>query len=74
MTTINKRINITTDKNTRRALIHSAKRDGVTTSAKAAELIRVALELEEDLALSAIANERLSQKNIKWIPHELAWK
>ena len=74
MTTINKRINITTDKNTRRAIIHSAKRDGVTTAAKATELIRIALELEEDLAFAKVVNERLSEKNIKWVSHKNAWK
>ena len=74
MTTINKRINITTDKNVRRALIYSAKRDGVTTAAKASELLRIALELEEDLVFAKVVNERLSEKNIKWVSHKNAWK
>lgn len=58
-----------------RALIEKiAKRDHVPIATKAAELIQLALELEEDLTLGLIAEERMSQKNIKWVPHHLAWK
>ena len=52
----------------------AAKRDGVPTASKAAELLRLALELEEDLALSAIADERLTGKKIKWLSHKQVWK
>ncbi len=51
----------------------AAKRDRVPVATKAAELLRLALEIEEDLALGAIAMQRLAQKG-KPIPHHLAWK
>ena len=74
MPTIKPRINITADKDVERSLVAAAKRDGVPMAAKAAELLRLALELEEDLALGQIAEERLRSKNIKWVSHKAAWR
>ncbi|KKW02020.1 MAG: hypothetical protein UY36_C0012G0003 [Parcubacteria group bacterium GW2011_GWA1_49_11] len=74
MPTTKTRINITADKDIERSLVAAAKRDGVPTASKAAELLRLALELEEDLALSAIADERLTGKKIKWLSHKQVWK
>jgi len=74
MATTKDRINITTDKATRAILLKIAKRDRVPLATKAAELIQLALEIEEDLALGLITEERMSHKNIKWVPHHLAWK
>ena len=50
-----------------------AKRDRVPLATKAAQLLRNALELEEDIVLAKIVNERFL-KGGKFIPHELAWK
>lgn len=74
MPTIKRRINITTDQDVEKSLLAAAKRDQVPVAAKAAELIRLALEIEEDLALSVLAEGRLSNKKIKWLSHKEAWK
>ena len=73
MPTTKQRINITVDKDTNWILKTLAKRDSVSVSAKAVELLEDALELEEDLALAAIADAR-SKKKVKYIPFEKAWK
>ena len=73
MTTTKRRINITADKDVEKALIHVAKRDGVPTASKAADLLRVALELEEDLAWAALADQRMSRKNVKYLTHKQVW-
>jgi len=73
MPTLKQRINITTDRETRSVLVRIAKRDRVPLATKAAQLLRNALELEEDIVLAKIVNERFL-KGGKFIPHELAWK
>ncbi|MEK6654221.1 MAG: hypothetical protein AABY92_03600 [Thermodesulfobacteriota bacterium] len=55
------------------ALKAAAKRDGVPVASKAADLLRLALELEEDLALGAIVEER-ERAHVKFISHEEFWK
>ncbi len=74
MPTIKRRINITTDQDVEKSLLAAAKRDRVPVAAKAAELLRFALELEEDLALNTLVEERLSNKKIKWVSHKEVWK
>ena len=74
MPTIKRRINITTDRDVEKSLFAAAKRDRVPVASKAAELLRLALELEEDLALNALAEERLFNKKIKWVSHKETWK
>ena len=73
MTTTKHRINITADKDVEKALIRSAKRDGVPTASKAANLLRIALELEEDLAWTELVEKRGSQKNVRYLTHKQAW-
>ncbi|MDP3996144.1 MAG: hypothetical protein Q8P86_00410 [bacterium] len=73
MPTAKQRINITTDPNTEAALKRIAKREGVPVATKAAEFVVIGLELEEDMALSAIADSR-SSKKVKYIKHGSAWK
>ena len=68
-----KRINITADADVEAALISSAKRDRMPVTSKAAELLRLALELEEDVALTSLAEKRLSQK-ARFLPHEKVWR
>jgi hypothetical protein len=73
MSTIKTRINITASREMERALAAIAKRDRVPVATKAAELLCLALELEEDLMLGAIAEERM-KGNPRYISHEKAWK
>lgn len=76
-----RRINITTDSDIEAALASVSRRDGLHITTKATELLRFALELEEDLALSFIASRRMesrtgANKGIKsvFVSHESAWK
>lgn len=73
MPTTKKRINITADADIEKALVLAAKRDKLPVTTKAAELLRLALELEEDIIFGAIANKRLSQK-VKYITYEKFWE
>lgn len=54
------------------ALKKLAARDGVPQSAKALQLVEVALEIEEDQIWSAIAEERLKNKG-KLKTHKEVW-
>jgi hypothetical protein len=72
MPTTKKRINITVDDRTFKALEKlSAKRDQSIAGVGFA-LIEEALEYQEDLHFSRVAEERLSKKQ-KRIPHDKAW-
>jgi len=42
------------------------------TASKAAELLQMAIEIEEDQVLDGIASKR-DTKNAKFIPHNKAW-
>ena len=68
-----KRINLTVDDNTYSALeLLSGKRQQ-KISTVSLSLILQALELEEDIYFSKIADKLLSQKQ-KRIPHDKAWR
>ncbi len=54
-------------------LARLAKRDQVPQATKAEELIRFALDLEEDRVLSEIAAER-DTPGAKFISHKNTWK
>jgi len=72
MPTAKKRINITVDDRTYDALEKlSAQRDQSVAGVGLA-LIEEALEYQEDLHFSRIANERLAKKQRR-VPHEKAW-
>ena len=58
MPTKNPRINVVLEKPLFRTIEHLAKRDGVSLSLKVRDLVRGALEVEEDIALSAFAEAR----------------
>ena len=73
MPTTKQRINVTVNQDMGWTIKTLAKRDKMPMSAKVAELLEDALELEEDLALAAIADAR-SKKKVKYIPFEQAWK
>lgn len=70
---IKKRISISPDKDMKSSLEMAARRDGILVTTKATELLRLGLELEEDLALTVMADLRLGQE-AKFISHEDAWK
>ncbi len=72
MSTIKKRINITADLDIEQSLIRAAKRDNLSVTTKATELLRLALELEEDLIFGATANKRLGEK-VKYLTYEKIW-
>lgn len=73
MPTTKTRVNVSLSADVERALIALAKRDQVPAATKAAELLRSALEIDEDVKLDAIARERDSKK-IKFASHNLAWR
>ena len=72
MPTTKHRINITTNKDIEDALIRSAKRAGIPVASRAADLLRDALELEEDLAWGEVIKERTSKK-VKFLTHKQVW-
>lgn len=73
MPTDNPRIQVMLDAETNGLLAHFAMQHNRSISSSAAELIREALELHEDILLSKHADERFENTK-KWIKHEDAWK
>lgn len=73
MPTTKQRINISVSDETKQALVKLAVRDRVPTATKAADLIAMALETEEDVAWNEIAQRRDS-KSKRCISHKKAWK
>lgn len=72
MATSKTRINITADADVEAVLRKLAKRERVPMATKAAELLRLAIELEEDFALAEAADGRL-KKSRRFISHAEAW-
>ncbi len=73
MGTDNPRIQVMLDAQTNGLLATLAAQQDRSISATAAELIREALELHEDILLSKHADERFTNAK-KWISHKDAWK
>ena len=73
MATTKKRVNITLSKDAEEAISFLAKRDSVPEATKAAELLREALEMEEDKVLSMLSEER-DTKDSTFVSHIEAWK
>ncbi|MDP2664460.1 MAG: hypothetical protein Q8O97_00595 [bacterium] len=73
MSTTKARINITLSNDVREALARFANRDKVPQATKAAHLLEMALELEEDRVWNTIA-ERRDLKNARYLSHNKAWK
>jgi len=73
MATTKQRINISVSKNTHDALMGLAKRDQEPLATKAAVLLELAIEIEEDSYFEALAAKREKMRG-KWISHEDAWK
>lgn len=72
MPTTKKRVNISLSKDTERALSKLAERDRMPQATKAARLIEIALEAEEDRVWDAIAHKR-DTKNARFVPHHKVW-
>ena len=72
MPTQKQRINLTVPDDLNKVLVALAKRDDATVATKTIDLVRVALEIEEDIQLTALANARASQPG-KPISHKQAW-
>ena len=72
MTTTKKRINITLSKDLEEALSISAKRDGVPDATKATDLLRLGLEVYEDLLLESVASERYNTAK-RFLSHKEVW-
>jgi hypothetical protein len=70
----NPRINIVLDDFLYQNVRLLAKKDNVSLSAKARELLKEALEIQEDIALSRFAEEReKSWNNANALTHDDAW-
>ncbi|PIR04962.1 MAG: hypothetical protein COV57_01595 [Candidatus Liptonbacteria bacterium CG11_big_fil_rev_8_21_14_0_20_35_14] len=66
-------MNISLSDSVEEAIIKLAERDNVPEATKAIELIKIALEMEEDNIWDRIATKRLETDN-KRISHKDAWK
>ena len=73
MPTTKKRINISISKDLNEALSSVARRDGVPEATKAAELLRLGLEIDEDILLERIASERYKTAK-KFLTHKAVWR
>ena len=73
MATTKARINVSVSSDVEKAIILLAKRDQVPNATKAAELLKLALEIEEDMVFSAIADARLDEKKTKWLSGKEVW-
>ena len=68
-----KRINISVSKETDAAMVALAKRDRMPLATKAAHLLTLALEIEEDQVLDALAAKRDTPR-ATFVSHALAWR
>lgn len=73
MPTQNPRLNLTLNDDIMKSLNALAKKSKQTVSAVAKKLLEDALETQEDIYFSRLANER-DTENTKWISHEEVWK
>lgn len=73
MPTTKSRLNISLSDNMKSAIKRLAARDRMPEATKAARLIEVALEIDEDQVWDAIAQSR-DKKGARFIAHKSAWK
>jgi len=70
----NPRVNVVLEKPLYKSVEFLAKRDGVSLSLKVRDLIKVALEVEEDVSLSLFAGNREKTFNrATALKHEEVW-
>jgi hypothetical protein len=71
----NPRINVVLEKPLYEAIKKIAKKEGISISLKARDLLREALEIHEDMILGEIASEREKTfRREKALTHEEIWK
>ena len=58
MPTKNPRVNVVLEKSLYQTIDHLSKKEGVSMSLKVRDLVKEALEMQEDIALSAFAESR----------------
>ena len=73
MPTTKTRINISLSDGVRDVLARLSRRDRIPQATKAARLLEMALELEEDQIWDMVAKQR-DIKNARYISHDKAWK
>ena len=73
MATSKKRINISLPKDLEEVLTQLAGRDAVPQATKAVQLLRLAVEIDEDDVFNKIAEAR-DTKKARFISHQKAWK
>lgn len=73
MLTAKKRINISLSRDVEKALERLAQRDHVPQATKAADLLQLALEFEEDQVWDKLAQRR-DAAQAKFMSHERAWR
>lgn len=74
MPTTNPRINVVLEKPLHKRVAGLAKRDGVSLSLKVRDLVKEAIEVEEDAVLAKIAEKREGGlKKAKAIKHDDIW-
>ena len=73
MPTIKQRINLTVPRDVGQALERLAHRDDISVSSKTLDLVRRALELEEDIVLQEVAEKR-DRKGVRFVSHKSAWR
>lgn len=72
MPTTKTRINISLPDEIREALTKLARRDNMPEATKAARLLEMALEIEEDVVWDEIASKR-DRKNARLVSHKHVW-
>ncbi len=72
MPTVKNRINISAPKPVFQALKSLARRDDVPVATKTLELLKIALEIEEDFVWGEIAKRR-EAATTKWLSHDEVW-
>jgi hypothetical protein len=72
MATTKKRINVSLPEDIENALLSLAERDDMPAATKALHLIKLALEIEEDDILNALAESR-DVRGSKFVSHKDAW-
>ena len=73
MATIKRRLSISLAEDLNNALTRLARRDSVPLATKAAELLRVGLEVEEDVLLDRAATKRYKTSRVR-LSHDEVWQ
>lgn len=68
------RIQVSLSREAKRLIPELARQRRIPAATLASALIDQALELEEDRVFARIADERFSQKSIRWLSHDTVWK